>query len=272
MSSATLAKALAPPIVLDLFRRWSGRTLRFAGAPASWQEAVRVSAGYGAPDILSRVVEATRAVVAGTAPFERDSILFDEPEYPFAVLAALCRAAGATGRLTVVDFGGSLGSSYRQCRAFLDRLTTIRWQVVEQPAFVDAGRREFTTDELSFHGSVDDLPPAVDPTLVLASSALQYLEDPYAHLAAFTRSAAAHLVIDRTPMLDGTTDRLCIQHVPRHIYPASYPCRLLSRASLIEHLQADWRLLCDFGCAEGRRATDDGLSFEYRGLILERRS
>ena len=44
-------------------------------------------AGYGAPDILGRVVEATRAVVAGAAPFERDSIMFDEPEYPFAVLA-----------------------------------------------------------------------------------------------------------------------------------------------------------------------------------------
>jgi putative methyltransferase (TIGR04325 family) len=272
VSSAALARALAPPLVLDLFRRLSGRTLRFAGTPASWQEALRMSAGYGAPDILNRVVEATRAVVAGDAPFERDSILFDEPEYPFAVLAALCRAASAERRLTVVDFGGSLGSSYRQCRAFLDHLSAVRWQVVEQAAFVDAGRREFTTDELSFHGSIDDLPVALGAVVVLASSALQYLEDPHAQLAAFTRSAAAHLVIDRTPMHDGPTDRLCIQHVPRHIYPASYPCRLLSRAKLFEHLQADWKLLCDFACAEGHRSTDDGLPFEYRGLILERRS
>jgi putative methyltransferase (TIGR04325 family) len=270
MSARGFAKGVAPPILLDLYRRWSGRSLRFAGRPANWEQANSMSSGYAATNILERVTQATRSVVSGEARYERDSVLLDEHDPPFAALTALLRASNGTGRLEVIDFGGSLGSTYRHCRPFLDRLHELQWRVVEQPAFVATGRQEFTTNELSFFESLDDLPKQEGPRVILASSVLQYLENPWAVLDALSQLSAGHMVIDRTPMTNTAQDRICIQHVPKQIYAASYPCRLLSRQKLVAYLQKDWQVLCECSCAEGSRSTDDGLPFQYRGLILER--
>lgn len=266
-----MVRELLPPLLTRQWRRWSGRSLRFAGRPADWAEAQRLSGGYDAAHILERVRQATRAVVSGQASHERDAVLSDEPEYPFAVIAALLRAADQQGRLDVVDFGGSLGSSYRQCRPLLDRLSHLRWHVIEQAAFVAAGRAEFSTDELGFCESLALLPPPVGPRVVLASSVLQYLEYPHQVLDAFAALEAECLVIDRTPIGALPSDHLCIQHVPAHIYKASYPCWLLAQEPLQEQLARHWQIVCGFPCAEGLTFTDEGLGFEFRGLILEKK-
>lgn len=271
MSARSLAKGLLPPALLTLSRRLSGRGLRFSRTAESWAAAQVMSSGYDDQEILARVIVATRAVTAGHARFERDGVLFDEAQYPFAVLSGLLRAAALEGgHLRVVDFGGSLGSVYRQCRPMLEGLTSIRWSVIEQEAFVTAGRAEFTTDELRFERAIDDVVNG-DKTVVLASSVLQYLEDPAAALNTLARSTARHLIIDRTPMGAQPSDRLCVQHVPAHIYPGSYPCWILSRARLMDRLLLAWNVVCDFPCAEGKTRTDDGLEFEFRGMILERK-
>lgn len=272
MTSLSLLRAWTPPVLLDLFHRVRGRRLRFAGRPVDWHDATCRSAGYDAHAILSKVIEATRAVVSGRARFERDGVLFDEADYPFAVVTGLLRAAGAEARLNVIDFGGSLGSTYRQCRPLLDRLACLRWWVVEQPAFVAAGRSEFSTAELGFANAVAEVPRNGEPCVVLASSVLQYLQDPDAAIAAFGACDAHHLVIDRTPVGEQPVDRLCVQIVPRHIYAASYPCWIFSRERLFERLARDWRLVCEFPCPEGAARTDDGLPFEFRGFILERKA
>ena len=272
MNVRGIAKALAPPLVLDMYHRLSGHTLRFAGRPNDWAQAQRMSSGYDDRLIVERVAEATRAVVAGRAACERDAILFDEPQHPFAILSALWRAASlGGGRLDVVDFGGSLGSTYRQCRPLLDEMQSLQWRVVEQAAFVEAGRREFATAELGFFGALEELPPAEGRRLMLACSVLQYLQDCDDVLDAFARSDAEHLLIDRTPVGTQRDHRLCIQHVPQQIYAASYPCWILSHEELLQRLSRDWQLVCDFPCAEGHARTDDGLAFEFRGFWLDRR-
>jgi putative methyltransferase (TIGR04325 family) len=271
MSARHLARGLAPPILLDLFRRWSGRSLRFAGHPMSWDQAIRMSSGYSDPQILNRVLTATRAVTSGQARYERDAMLFDELTFPFPVLAALLRAAARdAGRLDVIDFGGSLGSTYRQCRPFLSGLSPIHWFVVEQASFVEAGHSEFTTDELKFFASLGDLPPRGEESVVLLSSVLQYLEDPFLRLHDLSQVSARHLVIDRTPLSENTANRLCIQHVPKRIYAASYPCWILSRPKLLDQLSRNWRLVAEYSCPEGSARTEDGLPFEFQGLILEK--
>ena len=180
---------------------------------------------------------ATREVVAGRAAYERDSVLFHEPAYPFPIVAELLRAALANGRrLNVIDFGGSLGSTYRQCRPLLDGVQDLRWHVIEQPGFVAIGQSEFSTEELRFAASPDEVPVGDVPPLVLLSSVLQYLETPESTLRQLLGIGAKHLIIDRTPMSDLDTHRLCIQHVPKAIYDASYPCWVLSRARLLEVL------------------------------------
>ena len=264
---------LVPPALAAALRRWSGRTLRFEGRPSDWRQAERMSSGYDAAVILDRVARATRAVVRSDGMLhERDGVLLERPEYPFAILTGLLRAATANGgRLNVIDFGGSLGGIYRQCRPLLADLSQLRWWVVEQPAFVAAGQAEFATPELGFAGAIADIDLRDDHAVVLASSVLQYLEDPDAVLEQFARSPAHHLIIDRTPMSLLEADRLCVQKVPAFIYPASYPCWIFSRPRLLQTLARDWQLVCAFPGAEGAMRTNDGVAFEFEGMILERK-
>lgn len=272
ISTSTLRKVL-PPIVVDELRRVSGRSIRFAGDYTTWGAASSAATGYDTGEILLRVTEATRQVVAGKAAYERDSVLFAHHAYAFPVLAALLRAAALQGgRLNVIDFGGSLGSSFRQCRPFLKGLQALQWCVVEQAHFVEAGKREFTTDELVFAPSLQAAPFWGQPCVVLLSSILQYLETPVQVLEALAGSAATSLVIDRTPVSPSNRDRLCVQSVPKQIYSASYPCRIFSKSKLLSLLDQHWNLLAEFDCDEGGFMTRDRFRFRYAGFIYEGRA
>ncbi|MBL8350021.1 MAG: methyltransferase, TIGR04325 family [Burkholderiaceae bacterium] len=273
MSVRTTLRAWIPPAVLEARRRWLGaRGLRFSDEPGGWAAARARSKGYATDLIVDSVAQATREVQAGRAVFERDSVLFHQADYRYEVVAALLRTASLQdGCLDVIDCGGSLGSTYRQCRPLLTGLRRLRWRVLEQAHFVAAGRREFTTDELSFASSVAELPDFDAPPLLLLSSVLQYLEDPMQMLRDLLRLKPAAVVVDRTPLSEIDEHRLTVQHVPKAIYDASYPCWILSRRRLLQVLSEEGlRIVGQFPCPEGSFTTDSGFQFEFRGLIAER--
>lgn len=231
-----------------------------------------MSGGYSDANIIARVAAATREVVSGRAAYERDSVLFYEPAVPFHTVSTLLRSAARDGgQLEVIDFGGSLGSTYRQCRPFLAGLSRLQWHVVEQASYVDAGRREFSTAELHFHTSIGEVPAAATPFTFVFSSVLQYLEHPDDALRSLQALPCRHLMIDRTTFSRQPDDRLCIQHAPKRVYNASYPCWILSKDRVLRLLSPHWEIISDFPNAEGSHRTSDGLPFEFRGLILERR-
>jgi putative methyltransferase (TIGR04325 family) len=160
---------------------------------------------------------------------------------------ALLREAAAArdGKLTVLDFGGSLGSSYFQVRPQLQNCGCLRWRIVEQPAFAVAGRREFQNDELEFYSSVAAACDAGMPDVLLLASVLPYLASPFEVLAGLLKTGAPWVIVDRTGFtLDGGS-RLTIQRVPRSIYPASYPCWFLDRAEVLAHFAGCYRLTGD---------------------------
>jgi putative methyltransferase (TIGR04325 family) len=245
MSAALRAgvKALIPPLLVDVLRRMRTPVVSFSGAYDSWQAASEDASGYDADSILARVVAATRKVAAGEAAFERDSVLFDEIEYSWPLLAALLYVAAAGRSLRVIDFGGSLGSSWRQNRRFIDRLTVpVSWSVVEQPNFVAAGRQNFSNDVLRFHDSIAEAAVGgVD--VVLFSSSLCYVAEPARFVAEAWESGARFLAVDRLPLIRGSGDRIRLQHVHEPIYEASYPIRLFGSDTLFDSLFARWRLI-----------------------------
>ena len=125
-----------------LVRKWLPSRHGFSGNFSSWNEAAAMATGYQAAPILDKVKTAVLKVKRGEAVYERDSVLFNEVEYSWPLLATLnWIAAQNNGGLKVVDFGGSLGSSYFQNRKFLEPLD-IKWNVIEQENFVKAGRDE----------------------------------------------------------------------------------------------------------------------------------
>lgn len=266
----TLARQLCPPLLLPALRRLTGRGMRFHAA-SDWASAAEASKGYSDVAIVERVRHATRRVVEGKAAYERDSVLFHELHVPFHLVAGLLRSATQDGgRLNVIDIGGSLGSTYRQCRPFLAVLARIDWHIVEQPHFVAAGRAEFTSGELSFHEDVDSVPMSATPATFLLSSSLQYFQHPDGLLDALARRPARHLLVDRTPFTEGLNDRPCVQFASRTVYDGSYPCWIISRPRLLARLASHWRVVSEYCSPEGRNVMSDGTEFEFRGLLLER--
>jgi putative methyltransferase (TIGR04325 family) len=210
----------------------------FRGDFSSWEEARRMSTGYDAPGILEKVLSATRKVKAGEAACERDSVVFDQVEYSLPLLASLLWVASRSGnRLDLLDFGGSLGSSYWQNRKFLSHLAHLRWSVVEQPHFVAAGRAEIADDVLRFHDSIDSCVAVEAPDTALLSGVLQCLEQPYAALDSILERKFRFVIIDRLPIfVTDLPDRITIETVPAWIYEASYPAWFFSGPKFRAHL------------------------------------
>jgi putative methyltransferase (TIGR04325 family) len=238
----------APPALADAVRRLRGNGIRFTGDYADWRAAAAASTGYGADVIFERSRDAALKVKRGEAVFERDGVLFDHVQYSLPVMAALLRVALANGgRLSVLDFGGGFGSSFRQFRSFLDEpQPRLCWSIVDQPRIVECGRREFADERLHFYNSIAECMAHEQPDVVLLSSVLQYLEAPYGLIDEIGAALLRYLVIDRTPCSAIGHDVLCIQKVPGAIYRASYPCWIFSRKRLLSALQGRYRLLAKF--------------------------
>lgn len=278
-----VGRQVTPPVAVHLARalraRWrsgQGKGQSNAEAPglglvgnyATWAEAQAASGGYDTEVILQKTLDALGKVKRGEAVYERDSVLFDEIEYAWPVLAGLMWvAAQRGGRLIVLDIGGSLGSTYFQNRAFLDRLGAVRWNIVEQLRHVEVGRQEFQDEQLRFYQSIDACLLETQPNVILLSGVLQYFEDPYDLLDRLQASSCSFLIIDLTFFWAGPYDRLCVQHVPPDIYPASYPAWIFSWPRFRSILSLNWEIIADFD-DQARMAAPVTLNF--RGLIAIR--
>ena len=262
-----LAHEWLPPVLLRVARQVATPRV-FSGDHRAWAEARAASRGYEDPALFEQAVEATRAVRDGRAAFERDTVLFDSPEWHAPLLGALLRVAARNGgRLNVIDFGGAFGSTWWQHRRWLEGLDAIRWDVVEQPHFVAAGRREFETGPLRFHASIDDCAATGPAQAILLSSVLPYLEKPHALLADVVRRGFRHVIIDRTGFVAEGCDRLTVQRVPPAIYAASYPCWFFNRETLLRPFAAEYRVVVEWPTFD---AAD--IAAKFRGLLLERTS
>lgn len=237
----TIIKQFIPPIFLTLLRKIrSTSKYGWHGDYASWQEAQSKSTGYDAQIILEKVKDSLLKVKNGSAVYERDSVVFDEIQYSWLLLTGLMYAAAQNnGQLSVLDFGGSLGSSYYQNKKFLDGLESVTWSIVEQPNFVECGKTNFADGVLKFYDDVNQCLVEQSPNVLILSSVLQYIEKPYVLLEKLLEYKFDMIIIDRTPFSRTSKDIITIQRVPPSIYPASYPCWLLSEPKLINKLHSN---------------------------------
>ena len=247
----------------------------FTGDFKSWDEARNKSTGYSTPQILEKTRAALLKVKAGEAAFERDSVAFETMEYEFPLLAGLLRAAVAGGGfLSVLDFGGSLGSTYFQSRKFLFPVKQLRWSVVDQPEQVACGMVEFANEELHFYRSIDECLSAERPTVLLLSNVIQYLPEPYAFLEETVKLDIPNLIIERTAFSRDGKDRLTVQCVSKSIYQASYPAWFLSEALFRRILASRYELVCEYLvdkklCPRAKNAVFKNFQFYLRSATFK---
>jgi len=269
MKLLDFVKIITPPLLINIYQSLRLRPNGLHGDLHSWNEASSASTGYDQSIILEKTKTALLKIKNGEAVYERDSVLFDRIQYSWPVLSGLLLAAASdNGKLDVLDFGGSLGSSYFQNRHFLSSVGTVRWNIIEQPDHVAAGRAHFENDDLKFYTSIVDCLMETQPNVALLSSVLQYLEHPYVVLDQIQNISCDVVIIDRTPFWNGPEDRLCVQTVPPDIYPASYPSWIFSRKRFYDHFQHNWQVLAEFGNSD---TLPGPIDFAYQGVIIVRR-
>jgi putative methyltransferase (TIGR04325 family) len=240
---------------------------------SQWKDASARASGYDSPLILEKVCQAIRTVKAGRAAFERDSVMFETEDFNWPLVAQLLRIATASGEhLRVLDFGGSLGSTWFQNRRILAGLAEVRWNVVEQPSFVAAGRKEFEDEFLRFFATAAESAASCPPDVVLASNVVQYLPDPFRSLRDLAAVNAPFLLLDRTATLSAGRARLTLQTTPEWIYPAAYPAWFLPWHDIVKAVEPSYTLDSSFASTiDSPRALRDGVRVEWRGGLFQRR-
>jgi putative methyltransferase (TIGR04325 family) len=269
-SVRTLLKDWVPPVALRTLRQMRGGAIRFEGDFASWDEAAAKCPGYDAEHILAKVLDATLKVKRGEAAFERDSVLFDEIEYAWPMLTGLMWATARNGGvLNVLDFGGALGSSYFQNRPFLQSLPRVRWNVVEQAHYVQAGQEHIQDEHLRFYPTIDACLAESQPNVVLLSSVLQYLSNVDECIDKLNSIGSLLIIIDRTIINETNGDRVYIQRVSPSIYHASYPCRSLSQGRLISRFANAYDLTSSFQSLQFPAL--ESIESKFKGFIFTRK-
>jgi putative methyltransferase (TIGR04325 family) len=239
-----ILKQWTPPIIkralkYKFIEGWHGDYRDF-------QTAKSKSTGYEADTIIKRVREATQKVRNGEAIYERSGVLYDKPSIYMPLLTALLYAANQNNnKLTVLDYGGALGSLYYQHRSHLVNIS-LNWCIVEQEAFAEIGKKEFETETLQFFSSVKECLDQYKPDLVFFCGSLQYFPDPYETVQELFQYRIPYFLVGNITFLPGKRDQVAIQKVPAFYYVASYPCWFLSKSKFLDFMEQQYDLLSSF--------------------------
>ncbi len=192
---------------------------------SKWEDAFSASMdGYTSNSILERVKQSLLKVKNGEAVYERDSVIFNTIQYSWPILACLMWIASQNSNtLSILDYGGSLGSSYFQNYKFLRTLDHLQWSIIEQDQWVECGKKYFENEELRFYHNIPTCLSEQMPHAILLSGVLQYIESPYAILEDIIKCGFEYILVDRTAFaLDGY-EVLTLYKVPPEIYQARFP-------------------------------------------------
>lgn len=265
-----IIKAIVPPILFDLLKKLYNLRYGWTGDYLTWQEAQEKSMGYENDAILTKVMDASIQVQKGEKVYERDGVTFDKIQYSLPVVAGLLYGASLhQGKIDVCDFGGSLGSSYRQNLKLLKGFNSINWGVVEQENFVKKGKDFFSDEKLEFCFTIEDYLKNNKPHILLLSSVIQYLEDTYEFIEKIVLYDFKVIIIDLTPFSSDDETIITVQSVNPVIYRASYPCRILSLTKIKSLLAPKYSLLEEFDTTPMLKIPlSKNRHAKYKGLIF----
>lgn len=264
-----IIKELLPPIFLRICKKKQSKKYGFFGNYSSWGNAKKETVGYDANNIIEKVKQSALLVKNGQAAYERDGVNFKKIDYSWPLLASLLWIASKqNNKLNLIDFGGSLGTSYYQNSNFLKHLNQLNWNIVEQKKFVDCGKELFAGENLNFYYSIDECLKHQKANTVILSSVIQYLEEPYQFLKQI-KNNFDYIIIDRTPFFENH-DRIVVQKVPPRIYDASYPCWIFNSKKFKNFFINTYELIAEFEAHAGAIIELDDSSAAYKGFLFKK--
>jgi putative methyltransferase (TIGR04325 family) len=211
----------------------------------NWQMAAHQSDGYATVPVLESIVKASQAVSQGDALYDRDGVKYHSFAENAHLIKALRHVLEAEGRFQVLDFGGALGSLYRQHRWFLSDFVDFVWCVVEQKLFVETGKQLFENRKLKFEATIGAAFEAHRPNIAVVSHALQRIEHPFEALNEIAQLDIPYLFIEM-PMIRAGENRITQSTFPARSCKATYPIWLFAETEFKEKLQQYYHILNEF--------------------------
>jgi len=261
---------LVPPVILDLYFNFI-TPYGYRGEYKDWSTAQSFSSGYDSAIILNKTKDALLKVKTGEVVYERDSFLFDKIQYSWPLLASLLYVASASDNcLNLLDFGGSLGSSYYQNKNFLKSLKELKWSIVEQSAVADCGQQNFADGHLKFYGQLDKYLSENSPSVALFSASIQYLSEPYKILDQLFSQKVKFILFDRLAVNE-QRDLITVQNVDPNIYEASYPLWIFKESDIVDYFtNNNYELIADFDSFDGNLVVQKtNIKGCYKGYLFK---
>jgi putative methyltransferase (TIGR04325 family) len=269
-------KMIVPPILTDVLNNYFQASQLpesgWFGNYSSWEEASAECSGYHSEIILEKVRSSALKVKNGEAVFERDSVVFNRIDYSFPLLTCLMWiAAQNKGKLNIIDFGGSLGSTYFQNYQLLKCLDELSWNIIEQPNFVSVGKKEFETHQLKFFTSIESCLEGDKPRAILLSGVLQYLEKPHDFLKNLICYNFEYIIVNRTSFIDDTKDKLTIQNIPEKIYSGSYPSWFFNFQHFMKVFENKYEIMFEFDDSLTQKTLLNEKYGYWKGIFLKKK-
>jgi len=275
-----IKRLLMPPIISNI-KYYLNRNdcLYYYGNYSTFEEAeadINIKEGYTAVNILEQVDAATQKVRRGKALYEQDGICFYKPNYNFELLASLLYVNMLLKKICVLDFGGALGSTYFRYRDIIE-YNRINWCIVEQEHYVTRGKN--TVPELQFYYTIEEallnMPP---PRVLLLSSVIGYLNNPYKWLREMLSKDFSFIIIDETAFFKKrrACSQIMLQHVPASIYEAVYPVTIFGECEFKKIIEEfNYEIVWEWVYQGGQIPIKRGILFEDtidKGFLLKKKN
>ncbi len=271
MKLKKLIKQFIPPVFLIIFRKLKKNEpithSLWIGNYKNWEQALTKSSGYHQDNILDKVKTSLLKVKNGQAAYERDSVVFHHKQYSWALISNLLWVASKYGnKLNLIDFGGSLGSTYYQNKDYLNHLNEFSWNIVEQSHFVKEGKKTFEDQTLKFVNKIEDCLHLPNQCLLISNS-LQYLPAPYEFIETVLELDLPYIIINSTAFMK-KTEQLVVQHVPKQIYEATYPAWFLSEEKFLSKMIKKYELISNFKSDHTPPVVVNGVQAYWKGFLF----
>ena len=204
--------------------KFLGRYPTFQGAQG------KTGVGYEDRELLNQIIDVNLAVKNGLIVQERDGVPLEKFENSISLnfhLLNFLQQSGADN-IRIVDFGGGLGTSFRQFVNFTK--FKPNWAIIEQQGLVEAGKEFFTDEYLTFHTG----PKGLIADVLVFSAVIDFLEDPFDLVAQLISVLRPRLiVIDRSLFHEGNEDFYVVKKTAKHITGGKlYPVAFFSKQKM----------------------------------------
>jgi putative methyltransferase (TIGR04325 family) len=206
---------------------------------ATWEDAKKNSLGYDHYFLFKKLKKIYSNTKIGLKFFERDTIIFKKLPYNKTFLNLISNINNKFKYINILDFGGSLGSSFFLYQKKICNFD-YKWNIVEQKHIVDFGKRKLENKKFKFFYNIEQCLKYNKKNkinLFFTSDVIQYLESPYNILRTATKSSVPFILIDLLANSNSSDDKIYVQKIPKSIYLGSYPIRIFAKKKILNFMK-----------------------------------